>query len=175
MVDYSTVLIAAISASAGLAGSVIAGHFNLKTLSNAHRKDDEVSIRIKVEELYAELDHIQELSNVSAVRALTAINANASPQEKFDAINLGKVRSIVGLYFPTCQAAIDAFDKQDIVDVEALRANFTNDPLTAVFSYMLVQCAGRSKMCLEMRDLLGKEAEVIGLSVRGGLGARPSA
>ena len=175
MADCATVLIAAISASAGLAGSVIAGQFNLKALSKAHSKDDAVSIRIKVEELYAELDNIQDLSNVSAVKALTAINAKAAPQERFDAINLGKVRSIVGLYFPECQVAIDAFDKQDIEDVKALRADFENDPLTAGFSYILVQCAGRSKMCREMRDLLGKEAKAIGISVSGALGGRPLA
>ena len=169
MVDWSTVLIAAISGGAGLAGSVIAGHFNLKALRMGHRNDDVVSIRAKVEELYAELDHIQELSNESAVRAMAAIKAQGVPQEKFGTINLGKIRSIVGLYFPKCQAAIDAFDQEDIEDVKALRADFKSDPLTAGFGYMLVQCAGRSKMCHEMRKLLECEANMVGKSVREGI------
>ena len=167
MVDCATVLIAAISAGAGLAGSFIAGHFSLKALSMGHRKDDVVSLRVKVEELYAELDHIQNLSNSTMALAAPALKAHAAPQEKFDVINLGKIRSIVGLYFPSCQTAIDAFDKQEVEDAKALRAKIEDDPVTASFSFILIQCAHISKMCREMRDLLGKEAKAIGISVRG--------
>ncbi len=172
MVDWSTVLIAAISAGAGLGGSVIAGHFNLRVVTKSHRRDDVALIRAKVEELYAELDYVQNLSNVSAAGAMAAINAQAAPQEKFDTINLGKIRSIVGLYFPTCQTAIGAFDQQAAENAKTLRVDLEEkklNPLTAGFSYLLLECQSRTRMCGELRELLDKQADVIGKSVRDGL------
>ena len=172
MTDVWTALIAAISGAAGLGGGLIAGRFNLKAVAKTHRRDDLATLRDKFEEMYAELDRVQDLSNVTSSRALVAMNAKKMPDEKPDAINLGKIRSIVQLYFPTCQPAIDALDQREIEDVKKLRADLKDNPVAATLMHLITQCYSISKMCRDMRELLAAQGKEVGKSVR--VGAQPS-
>lgn len=172
MADISTVLIAAISAGAGLAGSVIAGHFNLKALGLTHKRDDVATIGAKVEELYAELDRIQDAANQFSLRAMTAIHNKETEQPKIDTINLGKVRAIVGLYFPACLAPLGEFDARAAEHGKILRTDLkekTLSPMEAACGYVLLECTSLVRLCGDMRGLLGAEAGVVGQSVRAGL------
>lgn len=169
MADYATVLIAAITAGAGLGGGLIAGRFNLKALVMSHRRDDAVSIRAKVEELYAELDHIENMSAEMSAQVMNAIGKQDAPAERFQTINLGKVRAIVALYFPACQPAFEAFDQRSTENARLLRASLEKkdrDPSFPLYEHVLLESQSRQRLCGELREFLGKEAEQLGKAIR---------
>lgn len=168
MVDWSTVVIAAISAGAGLAGSIIAGHFNLKGLGMSHRRDDDAMIRTKAEDLYVELDRLQEVNNVVTIRAMAAMNSKSAP-EPFPVINLGKARALVGLYFPECLPALEKYDTEGHERAKSLRDDLKEqkmDVSTAMLSYALLDSQGMLQMCRDAQTLLDKQVGLIGKSAR---------
>jgi hypothetical protein len=166
MADVWTALIAAISGAAGLSGGFVAGKFNLKSVAKTHRRDDLAALRGKFEELCAELDRVQNLSNSSSVRAVTAMNEKKAPSEPMEPVNLGKIKSIVRLYFPTCEPAIAALERREFEETKKLRDGIKADPMSAVLGYALLQNASTLRMCSDVRDLLAAQAENIGRSVR---------
>lgn len=170
MVDYATVLIAVISAGAGLGGSIIAGNFSLKSVRLMHRRDDDALVRSKVEELYAELDRVQALSNVLAARAMKEMNAEVPSGEQFEQINLGRIRAVVSMYFPNCKVVIEDFDKEKIGNDKEIRKIFEDpkaDLLKQSYKWASVDFVMVGSMCRNIRERLENEAETIGLSVRG--------
>ena len=88
------------------------------------------------------------------------------PDEKPEAIDLGKIRSIVQLYFPTCQPAIDALDQREIEEVKKLRADLKDNPVGATIMHLITQCYSISEMCQDVRELLAAQGDEIGKSVR---------
>ncbi len=166
MADEWTALIAAISGAAGLGGGLIAGRFNLKAVAKTHRRDDLATLRDKFEEMYVQLDRVENLSNETSSSALVAMNANSMPKERLAPIDLGKIRSIVQLYFPTCQPAVDALDQRETEGVKKLRADLKDNPVAANLMHVITQCYSISKMCRDVRELLTAQANEIGKSVR---------
>jgi hypothetical protein len=168
MVDYATILIAAISAGAGLGGSIIAGYLSLKAVRLSHRREDSALVRSKVEELFAELDRVQALSHILSARALKEMNAETPSQDQFEQINLGKIRSIAGMYFPECKTAIASFDAEYAKVYKEVRELFKNHPpdlMKKSYGLISLEFGFMAKMCRDIRGILERNAEIIGASI----------
>ncbi|MCC6827781.1 MAG: hypothetical protein IT550_06085 [Novosphingobium sp.] len=169
MADVWTALIAGITGAAGLSGGFVAGKFNLKSVAKTHRRDDLAALRGKFEELYAELDHVQNLSNSLSAQIMVAMNDKKAPSQPTEPVNLGKIKSIVRLYFPTCEPAIAALEQREVEETKKLRDGNKADPISAFLFYAMHQNASTLRMCSDVRDLLAAQAENIGRSVRDSL------
>lgn len=165
MADWTTVCIALITAGAGLGGSVIAGHFSMKSVTKTHEREDRVTLEDKVEELFTLLDDVKLVGSKISSKALIALNANAAPAEPLPVSNLGKVRSLVGLYFPSCAPALIAFDARSAENTGALRAAIQAaevTPLQAGFQHALLEGQSLVRLGDDLRVLLSAQARQIG-------------
>ena len=165
MADWTTVCIALITAGAGLGGSIIAVHFSMKSVTKTHEREDRVTLEGKVEELFTLLDDVKLVGSQISSRALIALNANAAPAEPLPAANLGRVRSLVGLYFPACAPALSAFDTRSAANTEFLRAAIQAaevTPLQAGFQHALLEGQSIVRLGDDLRVLLSAQARQIG-------------
>jgi hypothetical protein len=175
MVDNSTVLIAAISAGAGLAGSVVVGHFSLRGLGLAHRREDAAAIRMKAEELYGELDRLQAQGGVVSVHALVAMQTKQGSPDQFPPLDLGKMRALAGLYFPECLPPVREYDAFVMENARALRAEIKKgdvDQLIAGFGYVAADAQAVVMMCRQVRAKLDAQVGSLGESVRNSVRTR---
>jgi hypothetical protein len=167
MADWSTVVIAAITALAGMGGSIIAGRYNLRVLSKTHRRDDAAQFRHAVDALFLELDAVPEASSRQVPLALTMANG-ALPERSLEPVNLGRVRAIVTLYFPDLHNALDTLSERENAATVALRTSIQKgvNPLVAGGQFALEQSVYVSALCRDLRESLPEKAKEIGASVR---------
>lgn len=167
MTDFGTVAIAAITALAGIGGSIILGHYNMKALAKTHRRDDAAHFRDKVQALFSELDAVQDASSKQIPLAMAMANG-AAPEKPIEAVNLGRVRAIVTLYFPELQGALVTLSDREAAATAAIRKSIENgnNPIVAGGQFALEQSVYVSALCRELREALPATANVIGASVR---------
>ena len=97
------------------------------------------------------------------------MNDKKAPSQPTEPVNLGKIKSIVRLYFPTCEPAIAALEQREVEETKKLRDGNKADPISAFLFYAMHQNASTLRMCSDVRDLLAAQAENIGRSVRDSL------
>ncbi|MBY0284325.1 MAG: hypothetical protein K2W81_10220 [Sphingomonas sp.] len=169
MVDYSTALIAAITAMAGWGGSVITGRFRTRELSQSQRRDDAALMRAKVDELFSELDALQNVSSEQIVVAISILDRKDAAGAKIEKLNLGRIRSLVSLYFPDLAAMVTVYDENCNGLIRTLRADLQNegmDKMTAMYGHVIQASQLTSNLCNELRVSLTKSATKIGTSIR---------
>jgi hypothetical protein len=169
MADYSTALIAAITAFAGWGGSVITSGFRMRELGKTHKRDDAALMRVKVDELFSELDALQNLASEQIVTAVAVLNRKDVADAKIEKLNLGRIRSLVTLYLSDLAVAITAYDEKCDELIRALRADLQNegmDNTTATFGHVILAGQLTTNLCNELRGLLTEKASEIGASIR---------
>jgi hypothetical protein len=170
MVDYGTVAIAAITALAGWGGSVIAGGFRMRELRRSHGRDDSALLRTKVEELFVELDALQAAASQQIVTAMGILDRRDPAGATVEKFNLGRIRSLVTLYFPALAAAVATYDAKCGALIKTLRADLQDpdmDKITAMYGHVVQAGQLTSNLCEELRGSLTDGAGVIGASIRG--------
>lgn len=169
MVDYGTVAIATITALAGWGGGVITGGFRMQELSKTHVRDDAVLVRAKVEELFCELDAIQSVASQQIVIAMRVLDRGKATGVTIEKFNLGKVRSLVSLYFPDLSATLSEYDKKCEELVLTLRADLQNEDMnkmTAMYGHVIMAGQVTSNLIEKLRVLLADQAHKIGGPIR---------
>lgn len=169
MVDYSTALIAAITAMAGWGGSVIAGGFRTRELSQSQKREDAAQMREKVDKLFSELDALQNLLSEQIVTAVGILDRKDAAGAKIEKLNLGRVRSLVSLYFPDLAAMVTVYDDNCNELIRTLRADLQNedmDKMTAMYGHVVRVGQVTSNLCNELQISLTKRAGEIGASIR---------
>lgn len=167
--DYSTALIAAVTAMAGWGGSVITGGFRTRELGKSHKRDDAALMRAKVDELFSELDALQNLASEQIVTAVGVLNRRDVADAKIEKLNLGRIRSLVTLYLPDLAASVAAYDEKCNELIKTLRADLQNtdmDNKTATFGHVVLAAQLTTNLCNELRGLLTEKAGEIGASIR---------
>lgn len=170
MVDHGTVAIAAITALAGWGGSVIAGGFRMRELRKAHGRDDSALMRTKVEELFVELDAIQAAASQQIVTAMGILDRRDPAGATIEKFNLGRIRSLVTLYFPNLARMVATYDAKCGELIRTLRTDLQDpdmDKITAMYGHVAQAGQLTSNLCEELRGALTDEAEAIGASIRG--------
>ncbi|WP_394729097.1 hypothetical protein [Altererythrobacter sp. GH1-8] len=109
MIDWTPIIIAGF----GILGTLIAP-FLAHKLEGLRRREQEsredgATLRLKLEELYAELDRLEGQCNRSNISAISMASGKGvlEPLERLD---LSKVRTSINLYFPECLPALRQFD-----------------------------------------------------------------
>lgn len=93
-----------------LAGAFIGPFFQRRHERWRAKREDEQTLRGMAAELFNELDrivHESNQSNISAIKRL--IDNNAEP---FPLPDLGKIRMLVSVYFPTASEIVTRFEKE---------------------------------------------------------------
>lgn len=139
MADWSTVAIAGITALAGIGGGAVTGLFAASALTRTHKRDDATLLRDQVEALFEELDTLHEVTQRNTVPALAL--ASGTPEGELEGYNFGRVRAMIGLYFPGLQDQLDALKEREIAAHAALRAGFDANPAAAMGQFGLEQSA----------------------------------
>ncbi len=169
MDDYSTAAIAAITALAGWGGSVITGGFRMRELKKAHKRDDATLMRAKVDELFSELDALQNLASEQIVTAVGILNRRDAADAKIEKFNLGRIRSLVTLYLPELAASVATYDEKCNELLKTLRADLQNDDMdnmSATFGHVVLAGQLTTNLCNELRGLLTEKASEIGAPIR---------
>jgi len=169
MDDYSTAAIAAITALAGWGGSVITGSFRMRELNKAHKRDDAALMRAKVDELFSELDALQNLASEQIVTAVGVLDRRDAADAKIEKLNLGRIRSLVTLYLPDLAASVATYDEKCNELIKTLRADLQNkdmDNISASFGHVVLAGQLTTNLCNELRGLLTDKASEIGASIR---------
>lgn len=93
-------------------------------------------------------------------------DAAGATTEKF---KLGRMRSLVALYFPELAAALATYDEECSRLARTLRADLQDagmDKLTAMYGHIVQAGQATSNPCDELRGLLTEKAGAIGISIR---------
>lgn len=169
MIDYSTALIAAVTAMAGWGGSVITGGFRTRELRQSQTREDAALMRAKVDELFSEIDALQNLSSEQIVTAVGILDRRDAVNAKIEKLNLGRIRSLVTLYFPDLAAIVAVYDKDCNELIRKLRADLQNegmDKMTAMYGHVVQVAQVTSNLCNELRILLTEKTSEIGATIR---------
>lgn len=170
MADYSTALIAGITALAGWGGGFITGSFRMWELGKSHQRDDAALMRSSVGELFSELDLLQNLASQQIVTAIGILDRRDATGAKIEKFNLGRIRSLVALYFPDLAAVVANYDEKCSELIMTLRADLQNegmDKMSAMYGHVVQAGQLTTNLCEDMRRLLTKKASEISASIRG--------
>ena len=102
---YQTLLGGALA----LAGSSLGPFFQRRHERWKARREDEKFLREKAEELFDELDRVGQQAAQASVRSMQMISNKSL--EAIPVPDLGKIRAIATMYFPTTTKILESFEK----------------------------------------------------------------
>ena len=105
-----TVISTLIGGFLALGGALIGPFFARRHEKWRARRDDEDKLRLKAEELFDELDRLNQHSHASLMSVIKVYKGKAG--DVLPVPDLGKVRAIVTVYFPSAQSIVDDFETE---------------------------------------------------------------
>lgn len=127
MADWATVAIALISASAGFGGNALQNWVTWKSQAKKQISDDAAQVRQKLEEFFLLIDEL-ESGAAKTYENCTKFLIDPDGIEKSKPINLGKIRSFVHLYFPSCEKPLRDHDERGGARIKAFRDAKKREP-----------------------------------------------
>lgn len=95
-----------------LAGALVGPFFQRRHERWQASRSDQEKLRLKAEELFDELDKLNQNCYASTMSVIKV--AKGEPVEILPVPDLGKVRAIVAVYFPSAQSIVDEFEKERV-------------------------------------------------------------
>ncbi|KWV92763.1 hypothetical protein [Erythrobacter sp. YT30] len=106
--EVALVIVAIVGVLGTLGGAVIGPLFQRKHEQWKARRADEQLLRDKAQELFDELDRLTIGSHSSMISTMQRVGSEESEVQPVP--DLGKIRAITTVYFPTCQGAVVRFE-----------------------------------------------------------------
>lgn len=167
MADWPTVVIALVSAGAGIGGGVLQQIFVKRARALADVRDDANLLRGKLEELFLELDRLENDSNRTTVSAIMTLNSGVAGEIK-DTIGVGRVRAHANLYFPECMGRIAEYEDRRTAAMKELADEAKAGNIrTGTVKSLIQESENLGQLIRELRDELAIVARRIGKPTRG--------
>lgn len=163
LVDWTAFGIAALGILGTLLAPLLAHKLETLRQKSLDTREDQATLRLKIEETYGEIDRLQGQANLSSIAAMRIANGaeNVPPQPQFD---ISRLRSNVALYFPECADAFQAYDTDMTALVQQMRDAFAADPINAVANYSVMGFARFGQLATQIRSQLDAKAAALRLT-----------
>ena len=151
-------------------GTFLQHGFGERARKRTERRDDLAVLRVKVEELFLEIDRLDNQAAKANVQYLMDIQKGVSRESPEDQISIGKIRSYVSLYFQDCTDCIAGFDERAAKNLAMLRDNLQNKEFGTQSAIVLSIAQGTQNFGILSRDIrvrLAAIATSTGASIRG--------
>lgn len=165
MADWTAIIIAALGIAGTLAATILANKNERKRHKEADRREDAATLRLKLEELYAEVERLEAVaSDISlfAMRMATGVK----PDSALPSLELARVRSSINLYFPECREALAEYDRQIAEDLKTMRQQVkesANPQEEAITTVLISRWSCFSVLAGAIHEQLDVRAESIGI------------
>jgi hypothetical protein len=161
MNDLATVAIALISAGAALGGTLIQDVLRKRAQNEVNERADKELLRTKLEQIFSEIDRIENQSAKLAAQYLLDLQQGRSRDAVEDQIALGTIRSYVAVYFPSCAPCLLKFDeekRQRMASFASLVTQPDANVKLATIEFTVDVTRGYGKLAEELRKALVLEA-----------------